>query len=310
MKIPQLITVLILFMTQNAIGQAQSSMSSNSKKADSLYSLGKWAEAVSEYEKMLLSDNSAIGFNMYNKIANAYHQVGLYAKSIEFSEKAIQKDPPAQILPFIYSRLARAYSMNGYKDKTIDNLNKAISKGYINIQELQNSKELNLVRDLPEYKKIFSDLSAKIFPCSVNKQYNEFDFWLGRWNVFQTGANFKVGTNVIEKAPGGCSLIETWESATGGETGKSLTYINRETNKWEQTYIGSGGQKTVYTDGEMVDGVMTFLYSMVKKNGVSVKGKFCFKLLPNGDIQQYQEETPDQGKTWNKLFDFTYRQIK
>ncbi len=310
MKITQLIIVLLLFVSYDVIAQAQVSINSNSKKADSLYSLGKWVEAISEYEKMPHSDNSAIGFNMYNKIANAYHQVGSYTKSIEYSEKAIQKDPPAQILPFIYSRLARAHSMNGDKVKTIDNLSKAISNGYINIQELQNSKELNLVRELPAYKKIFSDLSGKIFPCTVNKQYNEFDFWVGKWNVFQTGANFKVGTNVIEKAPGGCSLIETWESITGGETGKSLTYISLETNKWEQTYIGSGGQKTVYTDGEMVEGVMTFLYSMVKKNGVSVKGKFCFKLLPNGDIQQYQEETPDQGKTWNKLFDFTYRQMK
>lgn len=51
---------------------------------------------------------------------------------------------------------------------------------------------------------------------------------------------------------------------------------------------------------------MTFLLSALRKDGITVKGKFVFELLQNGNIRQYQEETTDGGKTFNVVFDFTY----
>lgn len=275
--------------------------------ADSYYNAGNWKDALKIYEQVMKKDESKLSASSWNRAGFASHNTAVYKKAIQYFQKAITLQPPSQLMPFILSRMARTYSMMNDKTSALLNLEKAVAAGYINLPELQNGTDYKNIRSEKQFQVIFSELNQKVNPCAANQKNKEFDFWVGKWNVFQTGANFMVGTNTIEKSAGDCALLETWVSATGGETGKSLTYINKKTGKWEQTYIGSGGGVTIYTDGELKDNVMVFLYSMTKKNGTTVTGKFGFKLLPNGDVQQYQEETADNGKTWNKIFDFTYR---
>src|SRR5687768_17432283 len=79
-------------------------------------------------------------------------------------------------------------------------------------------------------------------PCMNDAHSREFDFWVGEWSVYKRGTDLKVGDSKIEIASGGCMILENWE-ATGpvAHNGKSMNYVNPQTGKWEQLWIGSGG---------------------------------------------------------------------
>ena len=46
-------------------------------------------------------------------------------------------------------------------------------------------------------------------PACQGAEARQFDFWLGRWEVF-TPDGQKAGDNHIEAIDGGCALIERW----------------------------------------------------------------------------------------------------
>lgn len=57
-------------------------------------------------------------------------------------------------------------------------------------------------------------------PACSAVEHRQFDFWIGRWEVF-TPDGKKAGDNTIEAIDGGCALIERWRG-NGGFTGTSL----------------------------------------------------------------------------------------
>src|SRR5215204_4787827 len=65
-------------------------------------------------------------------------------------------------------------------------------------------------------------------------EHRQFDFWVGRWDVFGP-AGKKVGENRIELIADGCALLEQW-TGNGGVTGKSLNIYDTVDRRWHQTW--------------------------------------------------------------------------
>lgn len=277
------------------------------KTADSLYNVGQWKSAAYWYENFVTSNKEKASAVVYNRLGYAKHNTGSYKEALNAYILAASKNPPPPVLPFLYSRMARSYALLNDGSNALLYLQKAVASGYANIGELKENTDFNFIRKDTQFQRLKIQLEEKVFPCSTNAKYAEFDFWVGSWVVVQSGTNFVVGKNTIEKSAGDCVLMETWESSTGGEMGKSINYIDPESGKWIQVYIGSRGDVTTYTDGQLINGTMVFAYQKKIKSGVEVKGKFSFQKLANGDVRQFQEQTNDDGKTWQLLFDFTYK---
>src|ERR1041385_4876989 len=51
-------------------------------------------------------------------------------------------------------------------------------------------------------------------------EHRQFDFWIGRWDVFDTKTGARAGSSVIERLYAGCALRENWSE--DGFTGGSL----------------------------------------------------------------------------------------
>lgn len=139
--------------------------------------------------------------------------------------------------------------------------------------------------------------------CSA-EVYRQFDFWIGTWTVTVSGK--PAGTNRIEAGHAGCVLVEHW-SATGGGTGISLNFYDRQTQQWHQTWIGSGGG-ALYLNGGLKDGAMVMQSAPVPRpNGGTVINRITWSPLANGDVRQHWETSTDAGKTWTSSFDGLYR---
>ena len=70
-------------------------------------------------------------------------------------------------------------------------------------------------------------------------EYRQFDFWIGKWNVFNP-ANQLAGTSIIESELDGCLIEENWNGAFGGR-GRSLNVYDASTASWHQFWVSAGG---------------------------------------------------------------------
>ena len=133
-------------------------------------------------------------------------------------------------------------------------------------------------------------------------EYHQFDFWVGRWDVFPTGADKLVAHSLIEPVYG-CGIRENW-MPIGKAGGGSLSIYVPSEKHWEQFWIDSSGTRAFFTGGW---------------NGTAmvITGKWAGPLVrmsysknADGSVRQHGEQSTDDGKTWTPSFDFTYRRAK
>jgi hypothetical protein len=166
------------------------------------------------------------------------------------------------------------------------------------------------VRGTEGYRYVISKARQNAFPCLSDTVHSTFDFWVGEWDVFRTGAyNSPVGVSSITKDDGGCVIIEHFRSLVAPGSGHSINYVNTETHKWEQVYSGSGGATQKYIDGQYKDSALQFVYTATR-NGASGNGNFIFYNQGPDQFRQYQDISFDGGKTFQVLTDLTYKRRK
>ena len=143
-------------------------------------------------------------------------------------------------------------------------------------------------------------------PCNQPER-SQFDFWVGRWDVYPTGTTKLVAHSLIEKLYGGCAIRENW-MPIGGTGGGSLSAWNPKTGKWHQTWMDSSGA-TVMFDGGVFGNTMTIegTWPDVVAPGRDGVVRMKYRRNPDGSVRQWGEVTEDRGKSWSPSFDFTYK---
>ncbi|MDN3645248.1 DUF1579 family protein [Pontixanthobacter aestiaquae] len=147
------------------------------------------------------------------------------------------------------------------------------------------------------------------------ENYDAFNFWVGDWDVYVTGAETQedgsprvVAQSTIEKLYNGCAIRENWMPARPSPGG-SLSGYNPKTGMWEQTWIGSSPGQVYFKGGGGRTGmVLTGLWPNV--GGPGRDGLIRMTYTPNeldGSVRQLGQVSYDEGVTWAPSFDFTYR---
>lgn len=142
-------------------------------------------------------------------------------------------------------------------------------------------------------------------PACTSAEHRQFDFWIGRWQVFGPGGK-KLGDNVIEAIDGGCALIERWRGQ-GGFTGTSLNSWDAASQRWRQHWVDSQGgllQLSGRLDGARM--VLTGEQPHADKPGIVVRERISWTPLPGGAVRQHWERTEDGGASWSTVFDGRY----
>lgn len=151
----------------------------------------------------------------------------------------------------------------------------------------------------------FNAMAQQKSPCADEPHTHDFDFWIGEWDVYQTGTKTLVGHSLIQSISGGCGILENWTDTQGG-SGKSVNYYNLKTHQWEQDWIGSGGNAQRYMNGVYKDSIMQFAYEFTDKQGNKKTGNFKFYNVDKNTVRQYQDVNNDDGKTVTVSYDLTY----
>jgi tetratricopeptide (TPR) repeat protein len=241
------------------------------------------------------------------RLGFACFNLGNYDGALSSYKKALESNASPQLQTYLYSRIARVYASENDHEKTLESLDKAITAGYFNFNEMDTLKEFSHLQQNEKFKELRNKAYAKAYPCTADPKAREFDFWVGEWNAYPTGSNVLAGHSVIQIVSGGCMILENWTSAVAPFNGKSMNFIDESTGKWEQVWVGSnGGGANFFVNGEYRDSAMRFDFEQTDPKGNKLNGRFTFFNQRPNQIRQLNETSPDNGKTWNTVYDFTY----
>jgi len=278
------------------------------KRADSLYFAQDWTNARQAYLAVLkdTSHNSIalnrLGFSEYN--------TGHYSEAMADFKKSLANKPIPAVKGSVYSRMARISAMQNNTEAAISNIDSAVTYGYVSFSELDTLKEFNTLRNDAGFKKARERIFLAANPCMGDPKAREFDFWVGRWNVYPTGTQTLVGHSLVQIVSGGCALLENWEALGNASSGKSLNFIDGN-HLWRQCWIGSypNGQQD-FVSGEYKDGAMRFTFTTTDAKGNKLMGRFIFFNEGPDKVRQFNETSADEGKTWTTAYDLTYIRVK
>ena len=150
-------------------------------------------------------------------------------------------------------------------------------------------------------------------PARINcsdADHSAFNFWLGEWDVRQTGTETVLARSTISSAVDGCAIEESYHQTLGpgGVTtsyhGASLSILDAANGgKWRQFYVDSSGSVMVFEGG--LQGTAMVLDA---PGAPGVTQRMTVAPQPDGSVRQWGLISNDGGQTWSDGgFDFTYR---
>ncbi len=157
-------------------------------------------------------------------------------------------------------------------------------------------------RDDPRFAEVVALGERLTKPCMFSAENKQFDFWVGEWDV-QLGGQ-QVGTSSVQRILDGCVIFENWQSGLGG-TGKSFNFYDPNTSRWQQTYVDNTGTVLNFF-GEYKDNALRYTAETRAKGGSKTLHKLTFFNQGPQRVRQLWEQSTDEGKTWNIVWDGIY----
>jgi hypothetical protein len=140
--------------------------------------------------------------------------------------------------------------------------------------------------------------------CSA-PEFRQFDFWIGRWDVYRTDNDQLIAHSLIERLYGGCAVRENW-MPIGGTGGGSLNSWRPGEQKWLQTWTDSGNNWNEYAGG-MVGPQMVLTGTTTNVAGVGTPVRMTYEAKPDGSVVQSGYQSADGGKNWSLTYQYAYR---
>ncbi len=145
-------------------------------------------------------------------------------------------------------------------------------------------------------------------PACAGPEFRQFDFWVGRWDVYPTGQDKLVAHSLVERLYSGCAIRENWMPlAKGGDGGSLNNYVVAD-GGWRQTWLDASGARVEFRggwDGKAM--VLTGQWAGVLGPGKDALVRMTYTRDAQGWVRQFGEASQDGGKTWSVNFDLTYK---
>ncbi len=187
-------------------------------------------------------------------------------------------------------------------------LQNVFAAGFTGVGVLTSDPLINSMGGRKDYDELVQNMSVQAYPCAHQQGFQDFDFWVGEWDVHLANGAL-AGSNVIKAVERGCALTEHWTSANGG-TGMSINYFDKASGEWVQVWNAEGGSQIVIRGGMTDDGMAMEGYIHYVGNGTTAPFRALWTPLPDGRVRQYFEQSNDDGDTWVPWFEGIYTRQK
>ena len=183
-------------------------------------------------------------------------------------------------------------------------LQNIFSAGFTSVGVLTSDPVINSLAGRNDYDELVEQMSVQAYPCAHLEGFQDFDFWIGEWDVHLRNGT-PAGSNVIEPIERGCALTERWTSITGG-TGMSVNYLDKATDEWVQIWNSEAGGQIIVRGGLTDNGMAMEGYINYIGSGTTAPFRALWTPLPDGRVRQYFEQSNDGGDSWVPWFEGFY----
>ena len=138
----------------------------------------------------------------------------------------------------------------------------------------------------------------------TSELHDDFDFWVGEWNVYAPDDGPYLGHNIIERINGGCLVTEHWVGASGN-AGDSINVYDPLIGAWRQVWM-SNGWYIDYSGGLDENGAMVLTgesYTVQTQTRAGLRGTWT--PLEDGSVRQFFEQMDGEGN-WQGVFTGIY----
>jgi len=139
--------------------------------------------------------------------------------------------------------------------------------------------------------------------CTSAEQ-RQFDFWIGRWDVYRTGTEELSGRSEVEAIYNGCAIRETWRPFDMNEGGSVSSY-DRAAGLWQQNWVDSTGERLDYQG--RVEGQRMVLTTTRQTRAGQAQMTRVTQYPEGANVRLIGEISIDRGRTWTPSYDYTYR---
>lgn len=152
-------------------------------------------------------------------------------------------------------------------------------------------------------------------PLSSNNPENDFDFWLGKWEVTWEEANGSTGrgANYIHKILDDKVILENFEILEGnnkGFKGKSMSVYQTAENRWKQAWTDNNGGYFDFT-GIIEDEKRIFQTDVNElPDGSTFVQRMVFYDITEDTFTWDWESSQDGGKTWTLNWRIFYERLE
>ncbi len=143
-----------------------------------------------------------------------------------------------------------------------------------------------------------------VCPCCT-ESHQQFDFWVGDWNVYDTLGNL-IGENNIEKLVSECVISEYWRGKSG-VTGRSYNYFNKSDSTWNQVWIDSSGSHLVLKGALIGNDMVLQSESLPGQQTGWYRNRITWTPNEDGSVTQLWEILNKEGKVVNEVFKGVYK---
>lgn len=157
---------------------------------------------------------------------------------------------------------------------------------------------------------ITSPVFAQTPPPAPNceaAEFHAFDFWIGEWDAARADTNAPAGRSSIRSEDAGCVITEHWTSLNTPYSGRSLNIYDRASQRWEQFWVDSMGNRVHFIGGPTENGMRITTEGPVFVSPTQQAfSRITFTNNADGTVLQHGEQSAD-GTTWTTSYAFIYR---
>ncbi len=256
-----------------------------------------WDSAIAAYRA--ITKEQPTNANAQFLLGYALHASGDLDNAILQHKKAAKM--PQVAGPASYN-LGCAYALKGETDDAFETLRIAIDLGVRDINQFKNDPDLTSLRKDERWAPMLKSIK------SLSEAETALHFWVGEWDCYNTQNGNLDGTNTLSFRVGNKVIHESWTSTGGQFAGESWNVYNRETNRWEQTWVDISGARLFITaecNDDSVEGLM-FEGENVRPGAEPQQTRMHVRPVDGGRVLQTGFISDDGGKTWTQRYEFIY----
>ena len=261
-------------------------------RADDHFQAERWTEASAEYEGILAAD-STVAMAWY-RLGRVRHAQGRDEEALELFRAAERNGFPPMYIRF---SLARSLVALDRQEAALDELQTLATNGFTQTASVTDDPGLAPLAGEPRLAEILATMERNAAPCLHSEEARKFDFWEGRWQVYDPQSGQQQGVNVVERILNGCALMENWTGG-GGSSGKSMNFYDPQRKTWRQVWVSDRANVLDYREGHFSDGAMRFSGITISPQGDTTLQKLTFHAVAEDTVRQVFEVSNDGGESW------------